>query len=115
MAKHLAPTFGAIDIEDVSSPNISNVVKALQSIEIPVFSDDQQGSSAVVLAALTNALAVVDKKISGIKVVIYWAGAAGIAVTDMFLYVGVKKISVLITQGIVSPENPLINSFHPPA
>ena len=110
-AKYLAPTFGAIDIEDVSSPNISNVVKALQSIEIPVFSDDQQGSSAVVLAALTNALAVVDKKISDIKVVIHGAGAAGIAVTDMLLYVGVKNIVLLNSKGILGPQNPSMNSI----
>jgi malate dehydrogenase (oxaloacetate-decarboxylating) len=108
-ARHIAPSFGAIDIEDISSPATFDIVKALQSIEIPVFSDDQQGTAAVVLAALTNALAVVGKKITEIKVVIQGAGAAGIAVADMLLYVGVPNVIVLNSKGILGANNPFMN------
>lgn len=108
-AKHLASSFGAINIEDISSPNTFDIVKALQAIEVPVFSDDQQGSAAVVLAALKNALTVVDKKLTETKIVIHGAGAAGIAVADLFLYLGVKNIVLLNSKGILGPDNPSMN------
>ena len=81
MAKMVAPTFGAINIEDVSSPNSFTVVERLQTeLDIPVFCDDQHGSAVVVLAALMNALKLVDKELPDTSTVIMGAGAAGISV-----------------------------------
>jgi len=77
--KNIATSFGGVNLEDISAPHCFEVEERLQNIGIPVFHDDQHGTAIVILAALTNALKVVGKKMSEIKVVILGSGAAGIA------------------------------------
>lgn len=110
MARLIAPGFGAINIENVSSPNSFTVVKRLQSeLDIPVFSDDQHSSAVVVMAALINALNLVEKKISEIRTVIFGAGVAGIAAARLMRYAGAKEITVLNKCGILGPGNGCMN------
>lgn len=81
--KHIAPVFAGINLEDIAAPRCFEIEKALQSIEIPVFHDDQHGTAIVIHAALVNAAKVVDKKIEELKVVINGAGAAGLSVAKL--------------------------------
>ncbi|OGY26024.1 MAG: malate dehydrogenase [Candidatus Woykebacteria bacterium RBG_16_44_10] len=83
IVKAIAPSFGGINLEDIAAPACFEVEEKLQNISIPVFHDDQHGTAVVVSAALINALKVVGKKISDIKVVIFGAGAAGIATAKL--------------------------------
>ena len=77
--RHIAPSFGGINLEDISAPRCFEIEEKLQDTGIPVFHDDQHGTAIVILAALTNALKVVGKEMPKVKVVILGAGAAGIA------------------------------------
>jgi malate dehydrogenase (oxaloacetate-decarboxylating) len=89
----LAPVFGGIDLEDISAPRCFEVEARLRNeLEIPVFHDDQHGMAIVVLAALLNALQLVDKRIEDIRVVITGAGAAGAAVARTFVAPGVGDL-----------------------
>jgi malate dehydrogenase (oxaloacetate-decarboxylating) len=111
--KFLAPTFGGINLEDISSPRCVEIEERLRSeLEIPVFHDDQHGTAIVVLAALKNALRVVGKKMEEIFVVINGAGAAGVAIAKLLLSVGVSKMVVCdrsgsIHKGRADETNPL--------
>ncbi len=110
LAKMVAPTFGAINIEDVSSPNSFTVVERLQSeLDIPVICDDQHGSAVVVMAALMNALKLVEKELANTSAVIMGAGAAGIAVARLLLHAGAGRITVLNKCGILGPGNACMN------
>lgn len=103
----LAPGMGGFNIEDISSPNTFTVVKELQKkVSIPVLCDDQHGSAVVLLAALWNALEVVGKKIETVSIVISGAGAAGLAVADLFLKAGACNVTLLNSAGILGPDNP---------
>lgn len=98
----LAPTFGGINLEDISSPRCFEIERRLiERLDIPVFHDDQHGTAVVVLAALYNALRVTDREMSEAKVVMSGAGAAGVAVTRMLMAAGVRKISVVDRQGVI--------------
>lgn len=98
----LAPTFGGINLEDISSPRCFEIERRLiERLDIPVFHDDQHGTAVVVLAALYNALRVTDREMSEVKVVMSGAGAAGVAVTRMLMAAGVRKISVVDRQGVI--------------
>ena len=77
--KNIAPTFGGINLEDISAPRCFEIESALQDLGIPVFHDDQHGTAIVVLASVINALLVVGKKINDVKIVFAGAGAGGIA------------------------------------
>jgi malate dehydrogenase (oxaloacetate-decarboxylating) len=89
----IAPGFGGINLEDISAPRCFEIEARLrQSLDIPVFHDDQHGTAVVVLAALLNALKVVDKPIERIAVVVSGVGAAGMATTKMLLAAGVQDI-----------------------
>jgi malate dehydrogenase (oxaloacetate-decarboxylating) len=91
--KAIAPGFGGINLEDISAPRCFEIEERLRAeLDIPVFHDDQHGTAIVVLAALLNALRVVDKPIDEIKVVITGVGAAGVAVTDILLNAGVRHV-----------------------
>lgn len=104
--KALAPSFGGINIEDIAAPKCFEIEQKLsQLLDIPVFHDDQHGTAVVTLAGLLNALQVVDKKVSHVKVVISGAGAAGIAITKMLLNAGFKDIIVCDRQGAISRNN----------
>jgi malate dehydrogenase (oxaloacetate-decarboxylating) len=89
----IAPGFGGINLEDISAPRCFEIEQRLRAeLDIPVFHDDQHGTAIVVLAALLNALRVVDKRIEDIKVVATGVGAAGVAVTDILLNAGVRTV-----------------------
>jgi malate dehydrogenase (oxaloacetate-decarboxylating) len=91
--KAIAPGFGGINLEDISAPRCFEVEARLKKeLDIPVFHDDQHGTAVVVLAALINALKVVGKQMSDIKVVMSGTGAAGTACTKMLLQAGVRNI-----------------------
>ena len=91
--KLIAPTFGGINLEDISAPRCFEIEDRLRDeIDIPVFHDDQHGTAVVVMAALFNALKIVGKPIESLRVVMVGLGAAGIAVTKMMLARGVTEI-----------------------
>ena len=98
----IAPVYGGINLEDISAPRCFEVEKRLRELlDIPVFHDDQHGTAIVVLAALTNALRVVNKKISEIKVVMTGAGAAGTAIARLLVKSGLKDLVVFNDQGVI--------------
>jgi malate dehydrogenase (oxaloacetate-decarboxylating) len=98
----LAPTFGGINLEDISSPRCFEIERQLiERLDIPVFHDDQHGTAVVVLAALINALRLTDRDLQDIKVVISGAGAAGVAITKMLQSAGVRKIAVVDRSGVI--------------
>lgn len=91
IVKNIAPAFGGINLEDISAPRCFKIEEELQNIGIPVMHDDQHGTAIVILAALLNAVKVVNKRIEDLKVVISGAGAAGTAVTKLLLCLGIDK------------------------
>ena len=96
----IAPVYGGINLEDISAPRCFEIEKRLRKLlDIPVFHDDQHGTAIVVLAALTNALRVVNKKISDIKVVMTGAGAAGTAIARLLVKSGLKDLIVFNNLG----------------
>ena len=101
VVRSLAPTFGAINLEDIAAPKCFYIEDALQDIGIPVFHDDQHGTAIVVLAGLINSLKVVGKKFEGIKVVFNGAGASGIACAKILLEMGVPDIILVDTRGAI--------------
>jgi len=105
IAKNIAAGFGGINLEDISAPRCFEVEKKLQdALEIPVFHDDQHGTAVVASAALLNALKVVGKNIEDVRIVVNGAGAAGTAITKMFLAVGAKHVLCCDKAGILSPD-----------
>ncbi|HVV56734.1 MAG TPA: NAD-dependent malic enzyme [Gaiellaceae bacterium] len=89
----IAPGFGGINLEDISAPRCFEIEERLSdSLDIPVFHDDQHGTAVVVLAAFLNALRVVDKRIEDVKVVLTGVGAAGVAVTRTLMAAGVRNV-----------------------
>ena len=89
----IAPVFGGINLEDISAPRCFEIERRLDdTLDVPVFHDDQHGTAIVVLAALLNALRVVNKTLDEVRVVITGVGAAGVATTDMLLAVGVRDV-----------------------
>ena len=98
--KAAAPTFGGINLEDISAPRCFEIERRLRSeLDIPVFHDDQHGTAIVVLAALLNALRVVGKRAEDIRVVVVGAGAAGLACADIMLAHGVDDVVVCNRRG----------------
>jgi malate dehydrogenase (oxaloacetate-decarboxylating) len=96
----IAPVFGGINLEDISAPRCFAIEARLQqSLPIPVFHDDQHGTAVVVLAALTNALRVVGRRMEEIRVVVNGSGAGGIAVARMLLATGVPDLILCDTKG----------------
>lgn len=105
--KLLSPTFGGINLEDISAPRCFEIEQRLrEECDIPVFHDDQHGTAIVVSAGLTNALKLVDKDIKEIKVVINGAGAAGIAITKLLISLGVDNIIMCDSKGIIYKDRP---------
>jgi malate dehydrogenase (oxaloacetate-decarboxylating) len=93
VATAIAPSFGGINLEDISAPRCFEVEERLkQALDIPVMHDDQHGTAVVILAALLNALKVVGKDIAGIKVVVNGLGAAGTACCRILLAAGVQNL-----------------------
>ncbi|MBM6545744.1 NAD-dependent malic enzyme [Janibacter sp. YIM B02568] len=100
----LAPSFGGINLEDISAPRCFDIERKLRErLDIPVFHDDQHGTAIVALAGLINACRVVGRELSDLKVVVGGAGAAGVAVTELFMLAGVQDVIVADSRGIIEP------------
>lgn len=98
----IAPTFGGINLEDISAPRCFEIEERLKKmLDIPVFHDDQHGTAVVVLAALINALKIVKKPMRKIRVVVLGVGAAGVACTKLLLKAGVRDIVGLDRAGTI--------------
>ena len=98
----ISPGFAGINLEDISAPRCFEVEKRLRDrLDIPVFHDDQHGTAVVVLAALRNALRVVDKQLEDVRIVLAGAGAAGTAVLKIMLAAGARHVVVCDAEGVV--------------
>ncbi len=106
IVKAIAPTFGGINLEDISAPRCVEIERTLiNELDIPVFHDDQHGTAIVVVAGLLNALKVVHKKIEDITVVVSGTGAAGSSIIKMIHALGVKEIYGFNINGIITKED----------
>jgi malate dehydrogenase (oxaloacetate-decarboxylating) len=110
----IAPAFGGINLEDISSPRCFEVEDRLkEELDIPVFHDDQHGTAIVVMAALFNALKITGKRMEDLRVGMVGLGAAGIAVTRMLLGAGVGEIIGCDTHGLIHTERDDWDEMHP--
>jgi malate dehydrogenase (oxaloacetate-decarboxylating) len=101
----VAPTFGGINLEDISAPRCFEIEDRLkETLDIPVFHDDQHGTAVVTMAALFNALKITGKPIEQLRVLVVGLGAAGVAVTKMMLASGVTHVVGCDRQGALSTE-----------
>lgn len=108
--RRLAPVFGGINLEDIAAPRCFTIEERLkEELDIPVFHDDQHGTAVVTVAALLNALKIVDKALSDITVVMVGIGAAGTAVTEMLLEMGVEDVIGVDREGPVTSERDTLN------
>ncbi|OIP70285.1 MAG: NAD-dependent malic enzyme [Oscillatoriales cyanobacterium CG2_30_40_61] len=108
--KYLAPVFGGINLEDIAAPRCFEIESRLrESLDIPIFHDDQHGTAIVSLAALINSLKVVKKSREDIHLVLNGAGAAGIAIARLFKKAGVRNITICDSKGIISHNRTDIN------
>lgn len=102
IVKAMAPTFGGINLEDISAPRCVEIERTLiEELDIPVFHDDQHGTAVVVTAALLNALKLVKKIPETLKVVVSGTGAAGSAIINMLLNLGVKNLIAFNKEGVL--------------
>ena len=109
--KEIEPIFGAINIEDIESPKVLEIVEGLQEIlSIPIFHDDQHGTAVITLAALINALRIVGKKLDAIKLVIAGAGSAGYGIVKILHEAGCQDIIVTDSKGALSIDRDSNNS-----
>jgi malate dehydrogenase (oxaloacetate-decarboxylating) len=110
--KYMAPVFGGINLEDISSPRCFEIESRLrEELDIPVFHDDQHGTAVVMLAGLLNAVKIVGKKLEDLHVVVAGVGAAGVACTKILLASGIQNIIGVDRLGIISStrayDNPI--------
>lgn len=113
--EHLAPSFGAINLEDIAAPRCFEVEARLKErIDIPVFHDDQHGTAICVLAGLINAHKVVDKNLQDSKIVINGAGAAGIAIGKLLLAYGAQHVTMVDRNGMINRQDAasMLNDSH---
>jgi len=104
--KALAPTFGGINLEDISSPRCVEIERALiDELDIPVFHDDQHGTAIVVTAALINALKLVKKEAKDVKVVVSGAGAAGYSIIKLIMMLGVQNVIAFDSKGAINKKH----------
>lgn len=107
--KYMAPSFGGINLEDISAPRCFEIERRLtEELDIPVFHDDQHGTAIVVLAGLINALKVVGKE-KDAKIVISGAGAAGVAITNLLFEYGFKNICMCDSKGVITDSRNKLN------
>lgn len=105
--KFLSPTFGGVNLEDISAPRCFEIEKRLKAeLDIPVFHDDQHGTAIVVVAAMLNALKVVGKSIDLVRIVMNGAGASGIAVARLLRKAGAATILMCDSQGCINENRP---------
>ncbi len=100
--KTIEPGFGAVNIEDIESPKVFEIIKRLQSeLSIPVFHDDQHGTAVITLAALINSLRLINRKFEDVKVIISGAGSAGYGIFKILQEAGCKDIVVTDSKGAI--------------
>ena len=109
--RNLAPSFGGVNLEDIAAPRCFEIEQSLQDLGIPVFHDDQHGTSIVVLASVINALRVVGKSMDSVKIVFSGAGAGGIASTKLLVDYGAKNIILVDSRGIIDPARSDLTSI----
>lgn len=108
--KRLEPTFGGINLEDISAPRCFEIERRLkETMNIPVFHDDQHGTAIIVLAGTINALKLIGKKKEDCKVVVNGSGAAGIAIAKLMLLYGFRHLILCDSKGIVSKDRTGLN------
>lgn len=113
--KMIAPTFGGINLEDIAAPRCFEIESRLKAeLDIPVFHDDQHGTSIVVLAALYNALKLADIPLKKARVVINGGGSAGIAIAKKLLLAGIKDLLLVDKKGIIAADDPALDPRHQP-
>lgn len=109
--KQIAPVFGGINLEDIAAPRCFEIEARLRAeLDIPIFHDDQHGTAIVSLAALINALKLVNKPIETIRIVINGAGAAGLAIASLLKKGGATDILICDSKGILSKERTDLNT-----
>lgn len=112
VVKAIAPAFGGINLEDISAPRCFEIETRLrEELDIPVFHDDQHGTAVVVLAALINALRLVGKRMSDVRVVVSGVGAAGVACSKILMAAGVRRIIGCDRTGIIHRGRGEMNSM----
>lgn len=114
--KILQPSFGGINLEDIAQPKCFTILERLrQEMEIPVWHDDQQGTAAVTLAGVINALKLVGKEIDKVKVAMIGAGAANICIARILMAAGVTPGNIIMTdsKGILNPDRIELKGTHP--
>lgn len=107
---HIAPTFGGINLEDISAPRCFEIEQRLKEIlDIPVFHDDQHGTAIVTLAGMINACRITDRKLQDLSVVVNGAGAAGISIVKLLCEAGVQDVILCDSTGIIHADRTDLN------
>ncbi|MFI7601113.1 NADP-dependent malic enzyme [Actinoplanes sp. NPDC049681] len=109
VVKALGPSFGGINLEDISAPRCFEIERRLDdALDIPVFHDDQHGTAIVVLAALRNAVTLLGRRFADLRVVVSGAGAAGVAITDTLIAAGIEGANMIVcdSKGIIHADRP---------
>jgi malate dehydrogenase (oxaloacetate-decarboxylating)(NADP+) len=110
--KAIAPTFGGINLEDISAPRCFEIERILkEELDIPVFHDDQHGTAIITTAGLMNVLELTGKKVEDIKIVVNGAGAAGISCAKMYRKLGVGNIVMCDSKGVISTSRTDLNKY----
>jgi len=110
--KAIAPTFGGINLEDISAPRCFEIERILkEDLDIPVFHDDQHGTAIITTAGLMNVLDITGKKVDEIRVVINGAGAAGISCARMYKALGVRHIIMCDSKGVINTNRTDLNKY----
>lgn len=108
--KAIAPTFGGINLEDISAPRCFEIEERLKKeLSVPVFHDDQHGTAIVTLAGMINACKLTNRKLEDLTVFINGAGAAGVAIVNLLFEVGVKEVMMCDSQGIIHDNREDLN------
>ncbi len=111
VVRAISPGFGGINLEDISAPRCFEIEARLrESLDIPVFHDDQHGTAIVVNAALTNALRCVSKSLTEARIVVAGGGAAGTAIVTLLIAAGARRVLVWDREGILAPGDPRLNA-----
>ncbi|MBD3251909.1 NAD-dependent malic enzyme [Candidatus Uhrbacteria bacterium] len=112
VTKAIAPTFGAIQLEDISAPRCFEIEERLsKELDMPVFHDDQHGTAVVAMAGLLNAVKIVGKDLKTCRIVLSGAGAAGIAIAKLLHAYGVEELILVDSQGAIWNGRPGLNPF----
>ncbi|RUM74481.1 MAG: malate dehydrogenase, partial [Sulfurovum sp.] len=110
--KAISPTFGGINLEDISAPRCFEIERILkEELDIPVFHDDQHGTAIITTAGLMNVLELTGKKVDEIKIVINGAGAAGISCARMYKALGVRHIIMCDSKGVINTNRTDLNKY----